>query len=126
RRRAVGRIFMSPLSQMKKSISEQEFRLLCDGVEHDAASILRDQGEVTGGTAMQRELFMRLCHVLEIDAKSVQATDLLDEENGYSFAIMQTIEEKMRPDFPYIEILGPFLRRVSANPLNIKSVSMIQ
>jgi hypothetical protein len=54
--------------------------------------------------------------MLEIDTESAQATDLLDKENGYSFAIMQTVEEKMRPDFLYIEILGPFLRRASANP----------
>jgi len=54
--------------------------------------------------------------VLEIDAGSEQATGLLDSEAGYSFAIMQTVEEQMRPDFPYIEILGPFLRRVGANP----------
>lgn len=105
---------MSSLNRMKKRISEQEFRLLCDGVEHDAASILRDQGEVTSETAMQRELFTRLCYMLEIDVESAQATDLLDGETGYSFAIMQTIEEKMRPNFPYIEILGPFLRRISA------------
>jgi hypothetical protein len=101
---------------MKKSISEQEFRVLCDGVEHDAQAILHDHRGVTGEAALQRELFTRLCHMLEIDAESAQATDLLDEENGYSFAIMQTVEEKMRPDFLYIEILGPFLRRISANP----------
>lgn len=101
---------------MKKGISEHEFRLLCDGVERDAAAILRDHRDLTGEAAMQRELFTRLCGVLEIDTDSAQAADLLDTGNGYSFAIMQTIEEKMRPDFPYIEILGPFLRRVSANP----------
>lgn len=101
---------------MKKSISEQEFRLLCDDVERDAENILSDHRDVTGETALQRELFMRLCDMLEIDVESAQATDLLDSETGYSFAIMQTIEEKMRPDFPYIEILGPFLRRVSAPP----------
>src|SRR4051812_21946844 len=101
---------------MKKSISEQEFRLLCDDVERDATSILRDHGDLTSEAAMQRELFTRLCGMLEIDTTSAQATDLLNVETGYSFAIMQTIEEKMRPDFPYIEILGPFLRRVSATP----------
>jgi hypothetical protein len=98
---------------MKKSISEQEFRVLCDDVERDSPAILRDHRDLTAETALQRELFTRLCDVLEIDAESAQATDLLDKENGYSFAIMQTIEEQMRPDFPYIEILGPFLRRVS-------------
>jgi hypothetical protein len=105
---------MPPLNQVKKSISEQEFRLMCADVEHDAAAILRDHRDVTAGTALQRELFNRLCYRLEIDAESPQATDLLNSETGYSFAIMQTIEEQMRPDFPYIEILGPFLRRVSA------------
>jgi hypothetical protein len=99
---------------MKKFINEQEFRLLCDGVERDAAAILRGHGDVTSDTALQRELFGRLCGLLEIDAESRQATDLLDDENGYSFAIMQTVEEKMRPEFLYIEILGPFLRRVGA------------
>jgi hypothetical protein len=101
---------------MKKFINEREFRLLCDGVERDAAAILRGRGDMTPDTALQRELFGRLCGLLEIDAKSRQATDLLDDEGGYSFAIMQTVEEKMRPDFLYIEILGPFLRRVGANP----------
>jgi hypothetical protein len=101
---------------MKKGINEQEFRLLCDGVECDAAAILRERGDVTPDTALQRELFARLCDLLEIDAASRQATDLLDGETGYSFAIMQTVEEKMRPEFLYIEILGPFLRRVGSNP----------
>lgn len=101
---------------MKKGINEQEFRLLCEAVERDATAILRDHGDVTGETALQRELFERLCEMLEIDTASAQATDLLDNKTGYSFAIMQTVEEKMRPDFLYIEILGPFLRRVSANP----------
>ncbi|HEV7860015.1 MAG TPA: hypothetical protein VGO91_15460 [Pyrinomonadaceae bacterium] len=101
---------------MKKGISEQEFRLLCDDVERDATAILRDRRDVPVETALQRELFERLCDMLEIDTASVQATDLLDTENGYSFAIMQTIEEKMRPEFLYIEILGPFLRRASVNP----------
>jgi hypothetical protein len=101
---------------MNKRISEQEFRLLCEDVERDATAILRDHRDVTAETALQRELFERLCDMLEIDTESAQATDLLDKENGYSFAIMQTIEEKMRPDFLYIEILGPFLRRASANP----------
>jgi hypothetical protein len=101
---------------MKKSISEQEFRQLCDGVERDTIDILRDHRDMTGETALQHELFTRLCDMLEIDAESAQATDLLDDETGYSFAIMQMIEEKMRPDFLYIEILGPFLRRISANP----------
>ena len=89
---------------------------MCDGVERDASAILRDHGDLTGETALQRELFTRLCNLLEVDAESAQATDLLDDETGYSYAIMQTIEERMRPDFLYIEILGPFLRRVSANP----------
>jgi len=101
---------------MKKFISEQEFRLLCDGVERNAASILRERGDVAPDTALQRELFERLCGMLEIDAESHQATDLLDGGGGYSFAIMQTVEERMRPEFLYIEILGPFLRRVGANP----------
>jgi hypothetical protein len=101
---------------MKKGISEQEFRLLCDDVERNARVILREHRDVTGETALQRELFERLCDMLEIDTGSAQATDLLDKETGYSFAIMQTVEEKMRPDFLYIEILGPFLRRASANP----------
>jgi hypothetical protein len=101
---------------MKKSINEQEFRLLCDDVERDTPAILRDRRDATPDTALQRELFKRLCDLLEIDAASRQATDLLADETGYSFAIMQTVEEKMRPDFLYIEILGPFLRRVGANP----------
>lgn len=101
---------------MKKFINEREFRLLCDGVERDATDILRGRGDVTPDTALQRELFERLCDALEIDAESGQAADLLDGGSGYSFAIMQTVEEKMRPDFLYIEILGPFLRRAGTNP----------
>lgn len=101
---------------MKKGINEQEFRLLCGDVERDAADIVRDHRDVAGETALQRELFARLCNLLEMDTESTQVTDLLSNETGYSFAIMQTVEEKMLPDFLYIEILGPFLRRISANP----------
>ena len=64
-------------------------------------------------TAMQCELFTRLCLLLEIDANSPRATDLLENKSGYSFAIMQTIEENMQRDFHYLDILGPFLQRVS-------------
>lgn len=101
---------------MKKSISEHEFQQLCEGVEFERAAILRDRGDLTGDLAMQRELFARLCRRLNIDAGSAQATDLLEGETGYSFAIMQTLEENMRPAFQYVDTLGPFLKRVSAIP----------
>lgn len=99
---------------MKRSINEHEFRRLCEGVESDAEVVLRNRGDVTGDFAMQRELFTRLCRRLEIDIESSQAADLLEGETGYSFAIMQTLEENMRPAFLYIETLGPFLKRVSS------------
>ena len=101
---------------MKRSINEHEFQQLCEGVECDAAVILRDRGGLTGDIAMQRELFTRLCHRLEINTESSQVTDLLESEIGYSFAIMQTLEENMHPDFLYIDALGTFLKRVSAIP----------
>jgi hypothetical protein len=47
---------------MKKSINEQEFRQLCEGVERDSTAILRDRGDLTGDITLQRELFTRLCH----------------------------------------------------------------
>ena len=97
-----------------EKITEQEFRRLCDGVEADAPAILQGRGDVTAETAMQRELFARLCHALGIEADSQQATGLLEDKTGYSFAIMQTVEENMRPRFLYVEILGPFLKRVGA------------
>jgi len=98
---------------MKKSINEQEFQQLCEGVERDSTAILRDRGGLTGDLALQRELFTRLCHRLEINTESSQVTDLLGSEPGYSFAIMQTLEENMHPDFIYIDTLGTFLLRVS-------------
>jgi hypothetical protein len=100
----------------KKSIDEHEFKQLCANVEHDSAAILRDRGGLTGDTAMQHELFARLCHALGIEMESAQATDLLEGETGYSFAIMQTLEENMHPAFLYIDTLGPFLKRVGAMP----------
>jgi hypothetical protein len=99
---------------MKKSINEQEFQQLCEGVELDSTAILRDRGDLTPDLALQRELFTRLCRRLQINRQSAQATDLLESETGYSFAIMQMLEENMHPDFIYIDTLGHFLRRVSA------------
>jgi hypothetical protein len=99
---------------MKRRINEHEFRQLCEGVECDAATVLCDRELLTGDLAMQRELFTRLCDRLMIDTESAQATDLLESEAGYSFAIMQTLEENMHPDFLYIDTLGPFLKRVGA------------
>lgn len=101
---------------MKRSINEHEFRQLCEGVECDAATILRDREFLTGDLAMQRELFTRLCDKLTIDTESAQVTDLLESEAGYSFAIMQTLEENMHPAFLYADTLGPFLKRVSVIP----------
>jgi hypothetical protein len=101
---------------MKTSISEKEFQQLCANVERDSATILRERGNTTGDIAMQRELFTRLCQRLKIDTESAQASDLLESERGYSFAIMQTLEENMHPAFLYIDTLGPFLKRVSAIP----------
>ncbi len=69
---------------MKKSINEQEFQQLCEGVERDSTAILRDRGDLTGDLALQRELFTRLCHRLEINIESSQATDLL-ERNRVQF-----------------------------------------
>lgn len=96
---------------MKKGISEHEFQQLCEGVERDSASILRERGDLAGDIALQRELFTRLCHRLEINAESSLATDLLESATGYSFAVMQMLEENMHPDFIYTDTLGPFLRR---------------
>jgi hypothetical protein len=99
---------------MNRSINEKEFQQLCASVEQDFALILRDSQGATRDIAMQRELLTRLCHKLKIDTESAQVTDLLQKETGYSFAIMQTLEENMCPVFLYIDTLGPFLRRVSA------------
>ena len=98
-----------------KTINEQNFRQLCDEVEADSGAILQECGELTGETAMQREIFTRLCRKLEIDVNSPEATELLEEQTGYSFAIMQTLEERMHPAFPYVEILGPLLKRISTS-----------
>lgn len=101
---------------MSRSINEREFRRLCNAVEGNVTVILRDRGDLTCQTAMQRELFTRLCHTLEIDMDSAQVTELLEQKTGYSFAIMQTLEENMQPVFLYINTLGPFLQRASDLP----------
>jgi hypothetical protein len=75
---------------------------------------LWDRGDLNGETAVQRELFTKLCEALEIDMASTQVTELVERKTGYSFAIMQTLEENMHPPFLYIDILGPFLRRANA------------
>ena len=101
---------------MKRSINEHEFRQLCEGVECDAPTILRDRGLLTDDLAMQRELFTRLCDKLMINRESPQMTGLLEKGSGYSFAIMQTLEENMHPAFLYVDTLGPFLKRVGEMP----------
>lgn len=99
---------------MSRNINEREFQQLCEAVEGNSATILRDRGDLTGEAAMQRELFAQLCRALEIDPGSSQASELLEGQTGYGFAIMQTLEENMHPAFAYVETLGPFLRRARA------------
>ena len=100
-----------------RTISEQEFRGLCEEVSAQAPAILRGATAVRDGLGPLNEqestcllfkaLFVRLCLHLNLDPE-VQASELGDDDG---FGLMQTLEEHMEPEFHYTGIIDDTLNR---------------
>ncbi|MCA1577128.1 MAG: hypothetical protein LC794_07170 [Acidobacteria bacterium] len=96
---------------MKRTINEQEFKTLCEEVAARASAILPSMPDGGGGAGplnesestglLLRALFLCVCRHLELDPKA-QASELGDD-NG--FALAQTLEEHMHPEFLYSRII---------------------
>jgi hypothetical protein len=94
--------FAKPPSRMSKTIDEHQFRKLCREVRADAPMVLRGVSEPSRKTQyLLRVLFERVCRYLEIDARAQSAE--LGDDNG--FALFQTLEEHMDPEFSYNAVL---------------------
>ena len=86
------------------TINEEEFRRLCEEVRRESPAIL--DGAVDTAERTRRllaALLARVCLHLGIDLEK-QTAELNDRDG---FALLQTIEEHMQPEFSY----GPILDR---------------
>ncbi|MCA1567968.1 MAG: hypothetical protein LC803_20450 [Acidobacteria bacterium] len=102
---------------MKRTISEQEFKRLCEEVAAQASAILPGTPEGTGGAGPLNEpestcllfkaLLARVCRHLELDPE-VQMAELGDDDG---FAVAQTLEEHMEPEFFYSRIIDNCFNR---------------
>ncbi|MCU1293570.1 MAG: hypothetical protein JWP08_2420 [Bryobacterales bacterium] len=84
------------------TINEQEFRTLCEEVRENAPVILQgltDPDRKTG--ALLIAVFQRVCEHLHLDAQAQMAS--LEDRDG--FALLQTLEEHMQPEFFYSNII---------------------
>jgi hypothetical protein len=89
-----------------RTINEQEFTSLCIGVHRDASKILNDTTDPSQRTAkLLFALFERLCERLQMDCQK-QMAELQDTDG---FALLQTLEEHMKPEFFYSHILDQYL-----------------
>lgn len=86
-----------------RTINEQEFRRLCEQVrEQEAPAILERVSEAAERTEiLMQALLRRLCTYLEID---LEAQEAALEDQG-AFALLQTLEEHMEPEFFYSVII---------------------
>jgi hypothetical protein len=88
------------------TINEQEFTSLCIGVHRDAGAILDGATDPSQRTSkLLFALFERVCERVQIDCKKQMAE--LGDTNG--FALLQTLEEHMEPEFFYSRILDEYL-----------------
>lgn len=92
-----------------RTIDEQEFRRLCEQVrEQEAPAILERVNEASERTdLLMQALLRRLCAYLEIDLEAQEAA--LEDQGG--FALLQTLEEHMEPEFFYSAIIDHCLLR---------------
>ena len=87
---------------MTNTIDEHQFRLLCREVRREAPTILQHITEPSRRTAsLLKALFERVCTHLKID-RDTQAAELGDDDG---FALFQTLDKHMQPEFSYSAIL---------------------
>ena len=85
-----------------RTINEQEFRRYCEEVRREAPAIL--DGAVDTAERTRRllaALLTRVCVHLGLDLEK-QTAELNDRDG---FALLQTVEEHMEPEFSYGAIL---------------------
>ena len=85
-----------------KTINEQEFRALCEQVRQEAPALLQGVTDPSLRTrVLLRRLLERLCQQLDLDVEAQMQA--LEDRSG--FALLQTLEEHMQPEFFYSAIL---------------------
>lgn len=103
---------------MVKTINEQEFHRLCEEVAAgETPAVLQGTSVGAEGTGpltesestsrLLKALFIRLCQHLGLDPE-MQASELGD---GDGFALAQTLEEHMEPEFLYSPVIDAVLNR---------------
>jgi hypothetical protein len=83
------------------TIDEHQFRRFCVRVRQDAPAVRNVENPSERTSYLLQTLFEMVCQYLEIDA-ATQAIQLGDHD-GY--ALFQTLEEHMSPEFSYTAVL---------------------
>ncbi len=85
-----------------KPINEHEFERMCEEVRCEAPALLHETSNESERTELLlRKTFEKVCGHLGLDFET-QAAAL---KEGYGFALLQTLEEHMDPEFSYSTIL---------------------
>jgi hypothetical protein len=85
-----------------RTINEEEFKRFCEEIRREAPAIL--DGATGSGERTRRllsALLARVCLHLGLDLEK-QTAELQDRDG---FALLQTLEEHMQPEFSYAAIL---------------------
>lgn len=99
-----------------KTINEHEFERICEEVRQESPAVVQNTRETSQRTELLlKAVFQKVCRQLGLDFER-QATALKDD---YAFALLQTLEEHMEPEFSYSTILDRAL--LSAAPITAKS-----
>jgi hypothetical protein len=85
-----------------KTINQQEFQALCEEVHRNAPELLKGAANPAERThRLLRGLFVRVCEQLDLSMEDQM--EQLGDRDG--FALLQTLEEHMQPEFSYGAIL---------------------
>ncbi len=85
-----------------KTIDEHKFREFCVSVRREAPRLVQNIEDPSERTSyLLKTLFEMVCRYLELDA-TTQANQLEDHDG---FALFQTLEEHMSPEFSYTAVL---------------------
>jgi hypothetical protein len=89
-----------------KTIQEKEFERLCREVRRDSGAVLNGVTEPSERTRrLLQALLARVCAHLDLDLN----TQIIELGDDAGFALMQTLEEHMQPEFTYGPILDRYL-----------------
>ena len=85
-----------------KTIDEHEFERICKEVHEEAPRLLqRSNNDSERTELLLKAVFEKVCQHLDMDSE--RQADTLKED--YAFALLQTLEERMKPEFLYSSIL---------------------